>query len=210
MKKIRTQVPAICCLALTLIIACNKSPQNQNAQTADTNGEKPQLATEEKQLTQEELIRNGEHLVAVAGCDDCHSPKKYEKGMPMPDMEKRLSGHQANEKLGAYDPATVKNGWAMTNSHFTAWVGPWGTSFSSNLTPDTATGLGSWTEENFFKAMREGKYGGTDKGRPILPPMPWPNFKNYTDAELKAIFAYLKSVKPIKNVVPAPTPPKGA
>jgi len=130
--------------------------------------------------------------------------------MPEPDMDRRLSGHPADLKLAPYDANTVKNGWAMTNQHFTAWVGPWGTSFSANITSDKETGIGNWTEEQFFRCLREGKYHGLADGRMLLPPMPWPDFKNYTDEELRAIFAYLKSIPAVKNAVPAPIPPKGA
>ena len=55
----------------------------------------------------------------------------------------------------------------------TAWAGPWGVSFTANLTPDKETGLGDWTEEQFIATMRTGKHQG--KGRPVLPPMPYFN-----------------------------------
>ena len=51
---------------------------------------------------------------------------------------------------------------------------------------------------------REGKYKGLDGSRPLLPPMPWPNFAQMTDEDLKAVFAYLKSTKPVRNIVPTP------
>jgi hypothetical protein len=91
------------------------------------------------------------------------------------------------------------------NNNLTAWVGPWGISFAANLTPDMVTGSGAWTEEAFIAAMRTGKHLGA--GREILPPMPWFNLTNATDEDLSAIFAYLKSIKPIENMVPAPVPP---
>lgn len=100
-------------------------------------------------------------------------------------------------------------GWTITNEHLTAWQGAWGTSFSSNLTPDD-TGLDSWTEEQFMTAIRKGKYKGMESSRPLLPPMPWPNYAQMTDDELKALFAFLKSLPPVKNVVPAPIPPDAA
>ena len=65
------------------------------------------------------------------------------------------------------------------------------------------------TEEQFNKAMREGKYKGMDNTRPLLPPMPWPNFRNLSKEDMKAIFLFLKSTPPVKNVVPAPVPPGG-
>jgi hypothetical protein len=96
-------------------------------------------------------------------------------------------------------------GFAVTQT-LTAWVGPWGISYAANLTSDE-TGIGNWQEKNFIKAIREGKAKGMDNSRPILPPMPVEVLKHMTDQELKAIFAYLKSTKPIQNVVPAPEPP---
>jgi hypothetical protein len=94
---------------------------------------------------------------------------------------------------------------AVTNADFTTWAGPWGVSFAMNLTPDVATGIGSWTEETFIKALRTGKHLG--EGRAILPPMPWPNFAQMTDDDLRAVFAYLKTLKPIENAIPDPIPP---
>lgn len=95
----------------------------------------------------------------------------------------------------------------MTNDDLTAWVGPWGISFAANLTPDVETGLGGWTAAQFIQSMRTGKHLGV--GRPILPPMPVSALAAMTDPDLNAMFAYLKSLKPIKNLVPAPMPPKG-
>jgi hypothetical protein len=96
---------------------------------------------------------------------------------------------------------------ALTNDDLTAWVGPWGTTFAANLTPEMATGLGAWTAEQFIQTMRTGKHLGV--GRPILPPMPVYALAAMTDPDLTALFAYLKSLKPIKNQVPPPLPPKG-
>ena len=87
----------------------------------------------------------------------------------------------------------------------TAWAGPWGISYTSNLTPDPETGLGALSEENFIKAMRTGHHFGG--GRAILPPMPWIWVGKMTDDDLKAIFAYLKSIPPIRNRAPGPVPP---
>jgi hypothetical protein len=87
----------------------------------------------------------------------------------------------------------------------TAFAGPWGVSFTANLTPDPETGLGKWTEETFVETIRTGRHEG--RGRPILPPMPWENFKEATDEDLHAIFAYLKTLPPIRNRVPQPIDP---
>ncbi len=164
-------------------------------------------ASEKKEMTHEELVAKGEYLVTFGGCDDCHSPKIFTEMGPIPDTTRRLSGHPSDIKLEPVDPKLVQPGkWVMTNgNHFTAWVGPWGISYTANLTPDEPTGIGTWTEEIFIKALRSGKHMGA--GRQILPPMPWFNLAKLTDEDLKAIFAYLKSLPPVRNQVPDPVPP---
>jgi len=153
-------------------------------------------------------IKRGQYLATFGGCGDCHTPKVMTPNGPGPDTSRLLSGHRADA-----DPTPLSMGilkpsrWAaMTNSDLTAWAGPWGISFSANLTPDKDTGLGNWTVEQFIKAMRTGKHLGT--GRPILPPMPWADVAVLTDKDMKALFAYLQSLPPIANPVPAPIPPK--
>jgi hypothetical protein len=94
---------------------------------------------------------------------------------------------------------------AIASNDFTAWGGPWGVSFARNLTPDQATGLGSWTEAMFVQTIRDGKHQGT--GRPLLPPMPWQEYRNLTDEDLSAIWAYLQSIPAVNNAVPEPIPP---
>ncbi|MEP6941926.1 MAG: diheme cytochrome c-553 [Betaproteobacteria bacterium] len=152
-------------------------------------------------------IKRGEYLTVLGGCNDCHSPKLMTPEGPEPDPARLLSGHPAGTALAPVPPGTLSpDKWiAMTNGDFTAWVGPWGTSFAANLTPDVATGIGGWTAEQFIKTVRTGKHLGV--GRPILPPMPTPSLAALTDADLKAIHAYLRSLKPISNQVPAPLPP---
>src|SRR6187399_494149 len=151
-------------------------------------------------MTQAERVRLGEHLVATAACHDCHTPLKMGPDGPRPDMARMLSGHPESVEL---PPAPAASGpWIVSAAATqTAWSGPWGTSFTANLTPDKETGLGAWSEENFVRAIRTGRHMG--HGRPILPPMPVPVYQNFSDDELKAIFAYLGSIPAIKNRVPA-------
>lgn len=161
---------------------------------------------ENKQMTQQELVTHGKYLVTTGGCDDCHTPKIYTANGPVPDTTRLLSGFQQGEILPVLDIKYVTPGnWVATESNFSAWVGPWGISYAANLTPDNATGIGAVTEEMFIKSLREGKLKGV--GRPLLPPMPWPTIGQMTDEDLKAIYAYLKTIKPINNMVPEPTPP---
>jgi hypothetical protein len=129
---------------------------------------------------------------------------------PVPDESRALSGHPATEKLAPVPVGIPTMGaWEVAaNGGFTAYLGPWGTSFARNLTPDVATGLGSWTEQMFIDTIRQGKHQGA--GRPLLPPMPWPMYRQMTDDDLKAVFAYLRSIPAVNNAVPEPLPPPGA
>jgi len=162
---------------------------------------------EKKEMTNEEMVERGEYLVTLGGCNDCHTPKVYTEMGPMEDTTRLLSGHPADALLPPIDTIMIQPGkWVLGHgTHFSVWVGPWGISYAANLTPDGSTGIGNWTEELFIKALRTGKHMGT--GRPILPPMPWFNYAKATDEDLKAIFAYLKSLPPISNKIPDPVPP---
>ena len=163
------------------------------------------------EMSAADMQKRGEYLVLTLGCHDCHSTKKMTpEGIPVPDEAMALAGHPAGEALPEYDPGLVAPGkWILGNQSFTAYVGPWGVSYAANLTPDP-TGIGGWTEEQFFKAMREGKYKGMDNTRMLLPPMPWPGYAKLPDEDIKALYAYLMSLKPIENAVPAAMPPAGA
>lgn len=164
---------------------------------------------EAKAPTKADMVARGKYLVNLGGCDHCHSPKSMTPQGPVPDASRLLSGHPADSKLSSLDPSLInRDHWIVTNGELTAWYGPWGVSYAANLTPDRQTGTGAWTEEQFMQSLRTGKHFGT--GRDILPPMPWPNLAQLTNEDLKAIFAYLQSLKPINNPVPAPLPPQMA
>jgi hypothetical protein len=153
-------------------------------------------------------VERGKYLVTVAACNDCHTPWKLGEKGPEPDMARMLSGHPEGMKLPP-PPALPPGPWGFTGAlTMTAWAGPWGISYTANLTPDPETGLGALSEQNFIKAMRTGKHLGA--GRDILPPMPWDWYGKMTDDDLRAIFAYLKTIPPIKNKVPDPVPPPPA
>lgn len=163
-------------------------------------------STEEKKSpipTQAEMVKRGEYLVASIGCEDCHSPKKMGPNGPELIPELRLSGYPADRPIQKELGTSGKLGWMLFAGDLTASVGPWGMSFSANISSDE-TGIGNWTEHNFITAMRTGKIKGLENGRQMLPPMPWFNFRNLTDEDLKSIFAYLKSTKPVRNIVPGP------
>lgn len=148
----------------------------------------------------------GEHLVRVGGCGDCHTPKKMTDKGPLQDSTLLLSGHPAKMPAPPVDQKELAAKGVAATQTLTAWVGPWGTSFAANISSDS-TGIGNWKFEQFEKAIREGKYHGLDGSRPIMPPMPLESFVHFTNEELSAIFAYLKSTPPTNNVVPAYVPP---
>jgi mono/diheme cytochrome c family protein len=155
-------------------------------------------------LKDEEMIKRGQHLVTVSACHDCHSPKIMTPLGPEPDPERLLSGHPQGEPLPPI-PKGNEN-WILFNMGLTGFVGPWGISYAANLTPDD-TGTGSWSFDQFKLAIRKGKYKGLEGSRDLLPPMPWQMYQHFSDDELKAIFAYLQSIKPVRNLVPAPVSP---
>ena len=181
---------------LTALFACETPQEKQpEAQT-------PAAPTEA------EMVQRGQYLVEIMGCGDCHTPKIMTDKGPAPDPKRLLSGHPADEKLPPFpDPKKAYSGeWALFSPGLTAGVGPWGINYSANLTPDE-TGLGNWTFENFKKALTEGKSKGQDGGRMLMPPMPWQNYVNMKDEDLRAMFSYLKSIPPVKNIPPTLTPP---
>ncbi len=145
-------------------------------------------------------VARGKYLVnTIGGCNDCHTPMKMGPHGPEPDMARYLSGHP--EGLAVAPAPALGKGWMYAgNATNTAFAGPWGVSYAANLTSDGDTGLGAWTEEAFVATIRSGKHLGV--GRPILPPMPWPTYAKASDEDLKAMFAYLKTVPAMKNRVP--------
>lgn len=192
----RNSAPGIAALLAVALIAILASVASTQAQSKQ--GGKSAVAARR--------VERGKYLVTVMYCNDCHTPFKMGPNGPEPDMSRMLSGHPEGMKVS---PAPKLSGpWMMAGSGTdTAWAGPWGISYTANLTPEQNTGIGIWTEDMFLKAMKTGKHMGTS--RPIQPPMPWQWIGKATDEDLKAIFAYLKSIPPIVNHVPDYEPPAG-
>lgn len=181
-----TTAVALALLAGPLLSSVARSADDGSEPTADT-------------------VARGQYLVTIAGCNDCHTPLKMGPAGPEPDMDRMLSGHPQGLAMPA--PPKLPDGpWLVTAAATnTAWSGPWGVSFTANLTPDPETGLGRWTLRNFMDTIRSGRHLG--RGRPILPPMPYPMYKHFTDEDFAAIYAYLRTIPPIRNQVPEPLPP---
>ncbi len=149
-------------------------------------------------------LARGEYLVNTSGCHDCHTPWIMGANGPEPDMSRALSGHPSDMKI--VGPAELPEGWvSAANATNTAWSGPWGVSYTANLTPHPETGvLREMNESQFIDTIRNGRHMG--QGRPILPPMPWPAYRNMTNEDLSAIYHYLQKITPIRNPVPEPLP----
>lgn len=183
------------CLAALNLVATGVG----RAVTTSTVGEEPDL--------EKTRMERGAYLVRTMGCHDCHTPWKVGARGPEPDMSRALTGHPADVIMPPPPKAIGPWTWsgAATN---TAFAGPWGVSFTANLTPDPDTGLGRWTVETFIATMKTGRHEG--KGRPLLPPMPYPMVAALTDEDIRSLFAYLQSLPPVRNRVPAPIdPPEG-
>ncbi len=188
MRKTFIVIAAFATAGSLIISSCNSNRQNSaNAAIMDSAS----------------LVKRGAYLVTIMGCDDCHSPKRMGPNGPEIIPELRLSGFQHDGKQPPIDTNQVRNGWAMLSPDLTSAVGPWGASFAGNITSDNS-GIGTWSEEQFTTALRKGKLKGMENGRGLLPPMPWFNYKNLEDNDIKAIYAFLKTTKPVNNVVPAP------
>jgi mono/diheme cytochrome c family protein len=128
-------------------------------------------------MTDAQKVERGQYLTTIMGCNDCHTPGTF---YGAPDFSRKLSGSE----LG--------------------WVGPWGTTYARNLTPDMETGIGSWSADDIVKTIRTGQRAD---GTTVLPPMPWPMYTNLTDDDAYSIAAYLKSLPAVSHPVPHRQPP---
>ena len=119
-------------------------------------------------------IKRGAYLATnVMGCVGCHSPLN-EAHLPLPDQ------------LGA-------GGRVFGHAE-----GLPGEIVSANLTPDPATGIGSWTDGELVRAIREGV---SRDGHALFPIMPYPNYRELSDDDTEAIVAYLRSLPPVAKAV---------
>jgi hypothetical protein len=188
-KKVSAMIIAAAIIGVS-VISCNDKKENSPVAQAVSN---------------DSLIARGAYLVNAVGCDDCHSPKKMGAHGPEIIEESRFGGYPASRPLAKVDTNVIKNGWIMLGPDLTNAAGPWGISFAANIS-SSETGIGNWSEKQFFKVIREGKFHGLDGSRDLLPPMPWFVYKNFNDEDIRAIFAFLKSTKPVENIVPNAIP----
>lgn len=155
-----------------------------------------------------EAIKRGAYLVTFGGCGDCHMPFKMGPNGPEKDFARGLSGHPDGLSM-APPPKLDSPDWNWAGSAtMTAFNGPWGISYASNLTPDKETGIGAWTAQDFIGVLQSGKHLGSE--RPIMPPMPWQALAQLKERDLKAIYAYLMAQPAVKNKVATYQPPVAA
>jgi mono/diheme cytochrome c family protein len=120
----------------------------------------------------------GKYLVTLGGCHDCHTPGYF---LGKPDMNRYLGGSEVGFEIPGL-----------------------GVFYGPNLTPDKDTGLGNWTDEQIIAAIRTGK---RPDGRELVPVMPWHAFAALTDEDVRAMVAFLRTIKPVANKVPGPFGP---
>jgi mono/diheme cytochrome c family protein len=205
MKKLFVAQISLSLAAVVLSLsACDRPQMSPNADGVSP-GQSVKIVSEAP--TEVEQIERGQYIVRTGSCNDCHTPWVFDEelGIPRPDMSRMLSGHPE----GAPDPggSVGPTDMALIGPTLTSFALPFGIVYSLNLTPDEDTGIGSWTEEMFLDIFRKGRHLGGD-GRGVLPPMPWFWIRNLTDDDLKAVFAYLNSIPPIRNAVPEPRIPE--
>ena len=193
-------------LSFSLLIICCIGCDKKNATIAPEAPLSAGIAETKTYGSFNSQVEWGEHLVTILDCNVCHTPKKMTDRGPALDMDRMLSGRPAENPGIDINREEIESKGLTVTGDLTEWIGPWGISYAGNLTPHKS-GIGTWTQEQFFLAMREGKFKGLAASRNLLPPMPWESFAHMTDDELKAIFAYLKSIEPVENIVPAATPP---
>jgi mono/diheme cytochrome c family protein len=122
-------------------------------------------------------IERGRYLVNAMLCPLCHTP--------------------ISPETGAYDSARFLAGGMRVSAY------PWGAWYSRNLTPDAGSGLGRWSDDDIVRAVTRGV---ARDGRRLDPmAMPWPWFSRLTEADARAIAAYLRRVPPVVNAVPPPS-----
>ncbi|HSG32519.1 MAG TPA: c-type cytochrome [Thermodesulfobacteriota bacterium] len=149
------------------------------------------------------VVSKGKQLVSEGNCSYCHTPLKEVNGEDVEDLDRYLSGHPESKPVPKLPDFPVDSDqWLefLTKLDSTVWAGGWGVTLSANITPDKETGIGNWTEEMFIETMRKGRHKGF--GRNLQPPMPWQDYGKLSDEQLQSIFAYLRSIRPIKNKVP--------
>ena len=136
----------------------------------------PEFAPEKnKRPDPSDKVQYGQYLVTIGSCGECHTPRSKEGS---PDFDKAFSG-----------------GFVFATPLFKVAV--------ANITPDSASGIGTWTEDAFvakFRTNSSDEVVNKDHG-PQNTIMPWAMYGKMKEEDLRAIYAYLRTVKPVSNKV---------
>lgn len=131
-----------------------------------------------------DTIARGQYLVTAGGCISCH------RGVEKESVENEGAGN------GGVNGDTLSGGLAFATE--------FGTFYAPNITPDPATGIGNWTATDFLRAMQHGR---SPSGSFYFPAFPYRAYAGLSDDEVLDIAAYLQSLPPVANAVPAPETP---
>lgn len=181
-NRVRSVSSVIAAAALLGISACSQDseeaqqPQaSQESQPAQESQAAPPAQASPASDVPADVLARGEYLVeGIVGCGNCHS-SRTEDGEFIEGME--YAGNFVIEEPG-----------------FTA--------YAPNITPDPDTGIGTWTDEEIIRAVREGI---RPDGSVMGPPMSYPFYREISDNDMEAMVAYLRTVPPVRNEVPAST-----
>jgi len=125
----------------------------------------------------ESLVERGQYLANIMDCGGCHNTGAF---TPAPNLETPLAG----SAIGFQIPGM-------------------GTFYPPNLTPDAATGLGKWSDDEIIAAITTGM---RPDGRQLAPAMPWMSYGHINADDAQALVAYLRALKPVEHKVPGPFP----
>jgi mono/diheme cytochrome c family protein len=134
-------------------------------------------------------------LAAVIGIQTFYDPGSSEPAVAVADTAQQLARGEYLARAGDCLACHTKRGGAMFAGDRVIPT-PFGNLYSPNLTPDVATGIGSWNANDFWRAMHNGK---SKDGRFLYPAFPYTNYTKITRADADALFAYFKSLPPVRQ-----------
>jgi mono/diheme cytochrome c family protein len=134
-------------------------------------------------------------VVAVIGVEYLYDPGSKEPGVPVADATAQIAQGAYLARAGDCMAChTVRGGSPYAGGR--AIQTPFGNLYTPNITPDTATGIGRWSADDFWRALHNGK---SQDGRFLYPAFPYPNYTKVTRADSDAMFAYFKTLQPVQQ-----------
>jgi mono/diheme cytochrome c family protein len=129
----------------------------------------------------------------LIGMEFLHEPGSTEKSVPVTNLQEQVVKGEYLARAGNCIAChTVRGGSPYAGGR--AIATPFGDIFSSNITPDPATGIGNWTADDFWRALHNGK---SKDGSFLYPAFPYPNYTKVTRSDADAMFAYFKTLTPV-------------